>query len=47
MASKKEKCTAALLFIPRRMATAIVIPDLDIPGNIAKHCARPIIIAIL
>jgi hypothetical protein len=46
IANKKEKFTAVLFLKPIRIATAIVMPDLDIPGIIAKHWARPIINAI-
>ena len=42
IASMKENLVEVLLLTPKRIAIAIVIPDLEIPGRIAKHCANPI-----
>jgi len=42
MASMNEKCVDFFLFTPKNIAAAIVIPDLDMPGIIAKHWAMPI-----
>tara|TARA_Y100000817_G_C16561708_1_gene413471 strand:+ start:75 stop:473 length:399 start_codon:yes stop_codon:yes gene_type:complete len=43
---KKENLVASFDFKPSKRATEIVIPDLEIPGNTAKHCMQPIIKAI-
>ena len=42
-----ENLTASFFFIPTKIAHAIVIPDLDIPGSNAKDCINPIKIAVL
>ena len=40
--SKKENFAASTRFHPSKRAIVIVIPDLEIPGNIAKDWAKPI-----
>ena len=46
IARKNENFAASFDFIPNSKAVEIVIPDLEIPGNIARHCIQPIIKAI-
>lgn len=43
--SRKEKRAALAPSIPRNRRAAIVDPDRDIPGAIARDCATPVIIA--
>ena len=43
IARKKENLVASFEFRPNKRATEIVIPDLETPGNTAKHCMQPTI----
>ena len=47
IANWKENLKASFAPTPKNKAVEIVIPDLDIPGITAMHCARPIIKAFL
>ena len=42
MPKRKENFAASPLFQPDTKAVEIVIPDLEMPGKIAKACERPI-----
>ena len=47
IANWKENLKASFGSTPKYSAVEIVIPDLDIPGMTAIHCAKPIIKALL
>ena len=39
--TRKESRAAVLLSIPENNAEVKVTPDLETPGNTAKHCEKP------
>ena len=47
MARKKENSAAAGLLKPRIMAPMMVAADLDVPGTMARHWKRPIIMIVV
>jgi len=42
MNNRKENLTASFFSVPKNKAVAIVEPDLEIPGVIARPCITPI-----
>src|SRR5690625_7609004 len=41
IAKKKENSVAVLRWIPANIPPIIVAPERDVPGTIARHCAKP------